>query len=126
NEAVRYQFSLGDYARSCQVQAKTLAIKVGVRGFALLGPKGSAGAYRAPLRVAIRRESDGKVAFSKVYAVSASIDAATGQAPFELVVPDIALPDLGDPSSDYTILVGFDSGGRFGAAPHKRRKRKGA
>ena len=109
NATVRYQFDIGQTARECDPQGDRFSLKVGVSGHLLIGPAGSPGAYSAPLRVTVTRETDQKPAFAKVYKVAATPGAA--QAPFHFVTEPIVLPmtrtELAD---DYSILVSFENG----------------
>jgi hypothetical protein len=125
NENVRYQFSLGDVARECSVENNKIFIKVGVSGRALLGPVGSPGTYSAPVRIAIRQETDGKPIVSKLYKATAVITSGeAGEATFSFVSDALEVPMLREQADqDYTILVGFDTGAKSDA-PVKKRRRK--
>eukprot|EP01037_Dinobryon_pediforme_P009608 gene9608-9685_t len=126
NENVRYQFSLGNIARECTVVDNKILIKVGVSGRAILGPAGTAGTFSAPVRVAIRQESDGKAVVSKLYTATAtvtSVDAGSGE--FSLVTEPMAVPMLREQADqDYTVLVGFDMAGKAAAVPHRKPRKK--
>eukprot|EP01037_Dinobryon_pediforme_P008977 gene8977-9057_t len=126
NENVRYQFTLGDIARECTVVDNKILIKVGVSGRAILGPAGAVGTFSAPVRVAIRQESDGKPIVSKLYTATASVSSTeAGSGDFSLVTEPMAVPMLREQADqDYTILVGFDTAGKAGAVPHKKPKKK--
>ena len=58
NANLRYQFSLDNAARECQLADGQLNIKVGVAGRVLVGPAGAPSSFTVPVRVVIRRESD--------------------------------------------------------------------
>ena len=68
NANLRYQFSLGDTARDCQLADGRLNIKVGVAGRVLVGPAGAPSSFTVPVRIVIRRESDEQPAVSQLYA----------------------------------------------------------
>src|SRR5262245_9941405 len=53
---LRYQLSIGQTARECNVQAGAMSIKVGVQGRVILGPQGTSGQVDIPLRYAVVRE----------------------------------------------------------------------
>ena len=107
---VEHQFSLADVARECQRQGSQIALKVGVAGRLLLGPSGKAGHFSAPVRIAIRRDGDQTVAFSKLYTVEASLAEGQASTGFQLVTEPILIPYLRpEADQDYTILIGFDS-----------------
>ena len=124
NENVRYQFAIGTVARECSVVDNKILIKVGVSGRALLGPAGSAGTYSAPVRVAIREESDGKPIVSKLYTATATITSGDDDSgSFSFVTEPFSVPMLREQADqDYTILVGFDMAGKS-AVPAKKAKK---
>jgi hypothetical protein len=111
NESVRYQFSIDDVARGCQINGNQVAMKIGVAGKVLLGPAGSAGTYPAPIRVAIIDLSDGSPVISKLYQVPASVADGQTEAPFTLVTDPLSIPTRPNFAENYTIKVGFDSAG---------------
>jgi hypothetical protein len=122
NESVRYQFDIANVARECHIVGKQFSIKVGVAGSLLIGPAGKPGAYTAQLRIAVRRESDQKPAFSELYKVAADT-AGRDQAPYQFVSEPIMLPfTRQQEDQDYTVLVGFDNGpvGRPAKPRHKK------
>jgi hypothetical protein len=127
NANLRYQFSLGDTARDCQLVDGKLNIKVGVAGRVLIGPAGAPPSFTVPVRIAIRREIDGQAAVSQLYRVAATISPGETTTAFTLVSdPPLSVPFLHqDSDRDYTILVGFDQGAGPEKAkpPVKRAKR---
>lgn len=111
NETVRYQFSIENVARGCQINGKQAAMKIGVEGRILLGPAGSPGTYPAPIRVAIIDSSGGNPVVSKLYQVPASVPDGQTEAPFTLVTDPLSIPTTANFAESYTIKVGFDSAG---------------
>ncbi len=111
NETVRYQFSIENVARGCQISGKQAAMKIGVAGRILLGPAGSPGTYPAPIRVAVIDLSDGNPVVSKLYQVAASVSDGQTEAPFTLVTDPFTIPTTANFAENYTIKVGFDSAG---------------
>jgi hypothetical protein len=111
NATVRYQFSIDDVARDCQVSGGQVAMKVGVAGRVLLGPTGSPGAFPAPIRVAIINVSDGSPVVSKLYQVPTGVADGQTEAPFTLVTDPLSVPAVDHFAQNYTIKVGFDSAG---------------
>ncbi|MGH6818964.1 MAG: hypothetical protein ACREC1_09360 [Methylovirgula sp.] len=111
NETVRYQFSIDNVARGCQISGKQAAMKIGVAGRVLLGPAGSPGTYAAPIRVAIIDLSDGNPVVSKLYQVPTNVPEGQTEAPFTLVTDPLTLPKTAHFAESYTIKVGFDSVG---------------
>jgi hypothetical protein len=120
NATVRYQFSIDDVARDCQVSAGQVAMKVGVAGRVLLGPAGSPGDYPAPIRVAIVNVSDGSPVVSKLYQVPTGVADGQTEAPFTLVTDPLSVPAIDHFAQNYTIKVGFDSGGNGKKQPEAK------
>ena len=113
NENVRYQFSMGDIARDCTRSGNEILLKVGAEGRVLLGPAGSPGSFKVPVRIAVRRDSDQKPAAAKLYQVPTTIAPGETAGSFTIVSDPIAVPFLhAHADDDYTILVGFDAAGK--------------
>lgn len=123
NDAVRYQFSMGEVARECTKSGRDILLKVGVEGRVLLGPTGSPGAFTVPVRIAVRHDGDGKAVATKFYQVPATIGAGSDATTFQVVSDPIAVPFVtANADDDYTILVGFDTGAKAPAAATGRKK----
>ena len=103
---VRYQATIADTARECTDGPNGKIVKVGVRGRALSGPKGAAGAIKLPLRIAVR-EGD-SVTYSTLQMVSVNLTSANPSQQWAYVQHDIAIAD----PENAKILVGFDEKGR--------------
>ncbi len=128
NEAVRYQFSMGEVARDCTHGGKDVLLKVGVEGRVLLGPAGSPGSFTVPVRIAVRRDGDGKAVATKLYDAPATIAAGEDATSFQIVSDPIAVPFVSsNADDDYTILVGFDAAPKAStaAASDKKDRRRG-
>jgi hypothetical protein len=124
NANLRYQFSLGDIARDCQLTDGKLNIKVGVAGRVLAGPAGAPPSFTVPVRIVVRRESDNQPEVSQLYRIAATIQPGETGADFTIVSDPLSVPYLHpDSDRDYTILVGFDQGAAPQKAPAKGRKR---
>lgn len=120
--SVRHQFSMTDVARECQLVGGQLSIKIGVEGNVLLGPAGGPGTFSAPVRVAIRKESDQSIVASRNYRVSASVAGGGAQGPFQLVTEPLTVPLINEyAGDDYAVLVQF---GGAGAEQRERRRRR--
>jgi hypothetical protein len=118
NENVRYQFSIGDFARDCVVKGGQMSMKIGVEGRALLGPAGSPGTLTAPIRVAIIQISDETPVANKLYPVAVTVPANQTEAPFTFVTEPLSVPvTSAHPALDYRIKVGFDSAGNGAKQP---------
>ena len=127
NEAVRYQFSMGEVARDCTKSGKEILLKVGVEGRVLLGPAGAPGAFTVPVRIAVRHDGDGKAVAAKFYQVPATITPGTDSTTFQIVSDPIAVPFVtSNADDDYTILVGFDASGKPAPATAERKPRRRA
>ncbi len=131
NANVRYQLSLNDVARDCEIKGDQINLKIGAAGKILLGPVGSPGNFTAPIRVAIVRESDQEPVVSKLYQLAVSVPTGKTEAPFTLVTEPLSVPYTHkNAQHDYTIKVGFDAAGndKKGQArtPHPRHGRRAA
>lgn len=121
NASVRYQFSIVNFARDCQVVDKQFQMKVGVQGRVLLGPAGTPGTYAAPIRVAIISRTDGSATVSKLYQVPAAVGEGQTEGPFTLVTDPLSVPVTSRyPDQDYEIKIGFDSQASAGASRPQR------
>ena len=124
NDAVRYQFNIGDVARECDPQGKEFALKVGVSGVLLIGPAGSPGAYSTTLRVQVKRDIDNKILFDKNFHVAADTSGAV-QAPYRVVTDPIMLPlTRSRLDMDYSVFVGLGAGA-LAAGRHRRSRHHG-
>jgi hypothetical protein len=106
---VRHQYSFGELSRECRGLDGRIDIRVGVSGYVLAGPMGGPGAFQVPVRVSVRRDSDGQMLQSKVYKIAATIAPDQAQTAFSLVSDTLTVPLIRtDASMDYSIFVGFD------------------
>jgi hypothetical protein len=107
---IRTQGSITKTARECHaVDASTLSIKVGVAGRILAGPKGGAGAVDMPLRIAVVRQHDNSVVFSKVFPIKARLTAPEFSADYSQVFDQVVFKVKPD-DRDLIVYVGFDEG----------------
>ena len=123
NASLRHQYSFGEMSRECRAVEGKVDIRVGVSGYVLAGPMGGPGAFQVPVRVSVRRDSDGQIVQSKTYRIAAAIAGDQAQADFTLVSEPLTVPLIRtDVSQDYSIFVGFDgSNDRPQQAAPKRR-----
>jgi hypothetical protein len=107
---LRYQVSFGQTARECVVQSGTMAIKVGVQGRIILGPKGSPGQIDIPLRYAVVREGpEPKTVVTKFKRLAVSL--VPGQTHVQFVDVEEGLNFPLPPRAEleaYIVYVGFD------------------
>ena len=114
---VKHQYSFGEMSRECIATKDRIDIRVGVAGYVLSGPMGGPGAFQVPVRVSVRRDSDGQIIQSKTYRIAAAITAEQPQAPFAVVTEALTVPFIRtEANMDYSIFVGFD------ASPEKPQK----
>lgn len=106
--AVRYTASIGKTARECNSTGSGLAIKVGVAGRAVGGPKATAGDVTLPVRVVVTR-ADKSVAYSQLFKLGVNLQQPDLSADFQHIVTTIDLP-MAPNERDVTIYVGFDEG----------------
>ena len=106
---VKHQYSFGEMSRECRAVDGRIDIRVGVSGYVLSGPMGGPGAFQVPVRVSVRRDSDGLMMQSKAYKIAATIAGDQAQAAFSFVSDPLTVPLLRtDAAMDYSIFVGFD------------------
>jgi hypothetical protein len=116
---VRYQYSMGQTARECQLAGDQIVIKIGIEGRALLGTAGSPGTFAVPVRFVVKRGD--KVLASRLQRQSVTIPPNDTQASFVMIEQGIQVPKSGD--ADLQILVGFDNGGAKEPAKPKTKKK---
>lgn len=125
NANLRYQFSIIDIARDCQVGGDKMSLKAGVAGKILLGPAGAPGNFTGPVRVAVINNNDQSVVVSKLYQVGVGIPAGQSEGSFSLVTEPFDVPYPHNKAQlDYTIKVGFDTAGgkKTAEKPHHHRR----
>ena len=109
NASLRHQYSFGEMSRECRAVDGKVDIRVGVSGYVLAGPLGGPGSFQAPVRISVRRDSDGQIVQSRTSRVAATIAAGQAQADFAVVSEPLTVPLIRtDVSQDYSIFVGFD------------------
>jgi hypothetical protein len=107
DNAVLWQASFSQTARDCLYDTQGgLAIKVGVSGRVIAGPKGGSGDVTVPFKIAVVKFKEATLA-SEGYTLAATIP-PTGSTTFA-EVREIKVPSPGR-GRDYIIYVGFDSG----------------
>ena len=121
---VTWQASIANTARQCSMDGQgNLAIKIGVSGRAIAGPKGGPGAIMAPLRIAVVKYQEAVLA-SQLYQLPVTIPPENSTLFSD--VRTVTVPSPGG-KRDYIIYVGFDDGravpiGNPGVAPTTREK----
>jgi hypothetical protein len=129
NANVRYQFSIINFARDCQIRNNQYQMKVGIEGRILLGPAGAPGTYPAPIRVVIVSRADGSATLSKLYQVASAVPAGQTEGAFTLVTEPLGVPVTSKiPDQDYVIKIGFDpqANSKFASRPTHHHRRPAA
>jgi hypothetical protein len=108
--SLRYQGSIGELARECNVSGGIMRIKVGVEGRVLVGPAGGPGQIEVPLRYAVVKEGpEPKTVISKFSKFPVTIPEGQPNVVFSHVDSDIAFPmPPGLEIEAYVVYVGFD------------------
>jgi hypothetical protein len=113
---IRSQGSITQTARECHaLDASSLSVKLGVAGRVLAGPKGGAGTVTMPLRVAVTRQHDGTVLFSKAFSFTVTLAAPEYSIDYSEVFDQIEFKVNPD-DRDLIVFVGFDEGKPKGKA----------
>ena len=106
---VRFEASLSKTARECHTDGSTMSIKVGIIGRLLAGPKGNAGSFTVPIRIAVVKQHGMNVLFSAVQKAPVSLEAPSFSADFTYVFDNITFPIAPD-DHDLIVYVGYDAG----------------
>jgi hypothetical protein len=109
DQYIRFQGSLETPIRECHTVGDTMTIKVGITGRLVAGPKGNAGSFTVPLRVAVIRQHDNAVLFSGLQKAPVTLSAPTFSSDFKYVF-DNATFKIAPDDRDLVIYVGYDAG----------------
>jgi hypothetical protein len=122
--SLRYQGSIGELARECNVSGGIMRIKVGIEGRVLVGPAGGPGQVEVPLRYAVVKEGpEPKTVVSKFTKFPVTIPEGQSNVIFSHVDNDIAFPmPSGLDIESYVVYVGFDPIGEKPAPAKKPAK----
>lgn len=110
---ILFQATISKTARDCRwASPGQVAIKVGVAGRVLAGPKGGAGDVSLPLRVvivepAVSDETD-RVVYSQLHMIPVSVTEAMPSVPWTKIDDSIVIEN----KTGLKILVGFDEGAK--------------
>ncbi|MFD1702788.1 hypothetical protein ACFSCV_07205 [Methylopila henanensis] len=107
---IRYQASIADTARECSSLGVEAAIRVGVTGRVILGPKGSPGSFRLPLRIAVVDEK-GVPVYSRMHPIDVTVPAGQTQADFPHIEDGVVVPIPANRFRGWKIMVGYDPSG---------------
>jgi len=114
---LRFQGSLGETARECNITLEGITMRVGASGRVLLGPKGAPEqAVELPVRFVVLYQ-DNEPVYSELKTIPVSVPVGQTSARFEYVAENIAITRRpGDTIGDYTVQIGFDGGPAAGQA----------
>lgn len=105
---LRWQANLNSTERECIDNGGAVTVRLGIDGQLLLGPQGTPGTYRLPVRIAVIR-GESTVLSSRVVALNVTVPAGQGSVVFAHVEEGISIPRAqGDRLTDVSIAVGFD------------------
>jgi hypothetical protein len=104
-----FQATITRTARSCELIAGQVSVKVGIQGRVIVGPAGAPAAVDVPLRVAVVQEGvNPKTIATKVFQTSVQLGGETS-VPFSLVGEDLVYPaPTGSAGDSYVFYIGFD------------------
>ncbi|MFC3692670.1 hypothetical protein [Chenggangzhangella methanolivorans] len=117
---VRYQASIAETARECSTLGVEAAIRIGVQGRVVLGPKGAPGTYRVPLRIAVVDEGSRPV-YSQLHLVDVTVPAGATMADFTKIDDAISIPIPANRFAGWRIVVGYDAQAPVAAKTTRRR-----
>jgi hypothetical protein len=108
--SLRYQGSIGELARECNVSGGIMRMKIGIEGRVLVGPAGGPGQIEVPLRYAVVKEGpEPKTVISKFSKFPVTIPEGQPNVVFSHVDNEIAFPmPPGLEIEAYAVYVGFD------------------
>src|SRR5665213_2743768 len=86
---VRFQGSLETPIRECHTVGDTMTVKVGIVGRLIAGPKGNAGSFTVPLRVAVIRQHDNSVLFTGLQKAPVTLGEPTYGSDFKYVFDNV-------------------------------------
>lgn len=104
-----FQATITRTARSCELIAGQISVKVGVQGRVIVGPAGAPTMVDVPLRVAVVQEGvSPKTIATKVFQTEVQLGTETS-VPFSLVGEDLTYPaPTGSAGDSYVFYIGFD------------------
>lgn len=106
---IRFQGSLQTPIRECHTVGDTMTVRVGITGRLIAGPKGNAGSFTVPLRVAVIRQHDNSVLFSGLQKAPVSLSEPSFASDYKYVFDNVTFKIAPD-DRDLVIYVGYDAG----------------
>lgn len=117
---VRYQASIAETARECSTLGVEAAIRVGVQGRVVLGPKGAPGTFRVPLRIAVVDDAQ-KPVYSQLHLIDVTVPAGATQAEYTKIDDAISVPIPANRFAGWRIVIGYDAQTPAAAKTTRRR-----
>ena len=106
--ALRYQATIAETARECSSLGVDAAIRVGVSGRVILGPKGAPGTFRVPLRIAVVDDRSQPV-YSQLHLIDVTVPAGESKVEFTKIDDAISIPIPPSRFAGWRIVVGYDA-----------------
>jgi hypothetical protein len=108
--SLRYQANFVRFARECALRGPNVTLKVGIEGRLILGPAGTAGDAKLPVRLAVVKEGlSPQTVWTKFYLVPVQVPPGQTNVAFTQVEEDMTFPmPPGNQFDQYVIYVGFD------------------
>jgi hypothetical protein len=108
--SLRYQANFVRFARECVLRGPNVTLKVGVEGRVILGPAGTPGEIKLPVRLAVVKEGlNPQTIWTKFYMVPVQVPPGQSNIAFVHVEEDMTFPmPPGNQFDQYVVYVGFD------------------
>jgi hypothetical protein len=118
-----FQATITRTARSCDLNAGQISVKIGIQGRVIVGPAGAPASVDVPLRVAVVQEGvTPKTIATKVFQTNVQIGSETS-VPFSLVGEDLVYPvPTGAAGDSYIFYIGFDPQALKSQAPARKKR----
>lgn len=107
---IRYQANIADTARECSLLGVEAAIRIGVTGRLIVGPKGAPGSVRLPLRIAVL-DDKGTPVYSRIHPITVAIPAGQQHADFPHIEDGVVVPIPANRFIGWKIVIGYDPKG---------------
>lgn len=104
DDNLRYQATILKVARECNYVDGNLEIVMGARGRIISGPKGSAGSFDMPIRIAIQQGDCSR--HFKLYKTPGAIEAGKSNGTFQFVSEKIVIP--APTAENVRMYLGYD------------------
>jgi hypothetical protein len=108
--SLRFQASFIRFARECALHGSDVTMKVGIEGRVILGPAGTPGEIKIPVRLAVVKEGlEPQTVWTKFYMVPVTLQPGAPFTSFTHVEEAMTFPmPPGNQFDQYVVYVGFD------------------